>query len=118
LTAQFDPELMELLAERQVPIEICVTSNLRTASCRSILEHPVRRYFDQGLMVTLNSDDPALFGSNLLGEYALAHQAFDFTEEHLRELAANSFEASFLPPVTKVSWLRSVATFEASSSLS
>jgi adenosine deaminase/aminodeoxyfutalosine deaminase len=66
-------------------------------------------------MITLNSDDPALFGSNLIGEYALAHDAFDFTEEHLREVAANSFEASFLPPVTKVAWLRRVATFEATS---
>ena len=117
LTAQFDNELMELLAERQVPIEINITSNLKTASCRTLLDHPVRRYFDQGLMITLNSDDPALFGSNLLGEYTLAHEAFDFTQEHLRELAANSFEASFLPPETKVSWLRHLATFEVSSNL-
>ena len=113
LTAQYDPELIELLAERQVPIEICVTSNLRTASCQALLEHPVRRYFDQGLMITLNSDDPALFGSNLMGEYTLAHDVFDFTEEHLRELAANSFEASFLPPEQKVAWLRRIASFEA-----
>jgi adenosine deaminase/aminodeoxyfutalosine deaminase len=115
LSAQDDPELIELLAERQVPVEINITSNLRTASCPSLAAHPVRRYFDQGLMITLNSDDPALFGSNLIGEYALAHDAFDFTEEHLREVAANSFEASFLPPVTKVAWLRRVATFEATS---
>ena len=116
LTAQYDNELMELLAERQVPIEICVTSNLRTASCRVLEEHPVRRYFDQGLMITLNSDDPALFGSDLLGEFTLAHDQFEFTQEHLRELAANSFEASFLPPEQKVAWLRRIATFEASTS--
>ena len=118
LTAQFDNELMELLAERQVPLEICITSNLRTASCRSLENHPVRRYFDQGLMITLNSDDPALFGSSLLGEYNLAHDHFDFTEEHLRELAANSFEASFLPPEEKVAWLRRIATFELRTALS
>ena len=115
LTAQYDNELVEVLAERQVPIEINITSNLRTACCRSIEEHPVRRYFDQGLMITLNSDDPALFGSNLLGEYTVAHDQFEFTQEHLRELAANSFEASFLPPEQKVAWLRRIATFEASS---
>ncbi len=116
LTAQYDNELVELLAERQVPIEINITSNLRTASCRALEEHPVRRYFDQGLMVTLNSDDPALFGSNLLGEYQLAHDQFDFTQEHLREIAANSFEASFLPPEQKVAWLRRLATFEGGAS--
>ena len=52
---------MEELAERQVPIEICVTSNLRTGCCAALAQHPVRRYFDQGLMLTLNSDDPAMF---------------------------------------------------------
>ena len=111
-TAQFDTELMELLAQRQVPIEICMTSNVRTASCRSMDVHPVRRYFDAGLMITLNSDDPALFGSDLEGEYTLAHEAFEFTREHLRELAANSIEASFLAPETKVSWLQRIAAYD------
>jgi adenosine deaminase/aminodeoxyfutalosine deaminase len=111
-TAQFDTELMELLAERQVPVEICMTSNVKTASCRSIDLHPVRRYFDAGIMVTLNSDDPALFGSDLEGEYTVAHETFEFSREHLRELAANSIEASFLPPETKVSWLQRIAAYE------
>ncbi len=113
LTAQFDAELMDVLAERQVPLEICMTSNVRTASCRSIDVHPVRRYFDAGLMITLNSDDPTLFGSDLEGEYRLAHEQFEFTREHLRELAANSMEASFLPPEAKVKWLQRIAVFEA-----
>jgi aminodeoxyfutalosine deaminase len=115
LTAQFDAELMEVLAQRQVPIEICMTSNVRTASCRSMELHPVRRYFDAGLMITLNSDDPALFGSDLEGEYTVAHETFEFTREHLRELAANSIEASFLPPEARVAWLKRIATFEAES---
>jgi adenosine deaminase/aminodeoxyfutalosine deaminase len=97
---------MDLLAERQVPLEICVTSNLRTGCCTHLDDHPLRRYFDSGLMVTLNSDDPALFASDLDQEYALARDRFAFTEEHLRELAANSIEASFLPPERKVSLLR------------
>ena len=112
LTAQFDAELMEVLAERQVPVEICITSNVRTASCTGFEQHPVKRYFDAGLMVTLNSDDPALFGSDLEHEYTLAHEQFEFTREHLRELAANSFEASFLPPEAKVRWLQKVAAFD------
>ncbi|HTZ56596.1 MAG TPA: adenosine deaminase [Acidobacteriaceae bacterium] len=108
LSAQLDRDLMEVLAERQVPLEICVTSNLRTGCCPSLQEHPVRRYFDAGLMVTLNSDDPALFLSDLQNEYRLAHEAFGFTEEHLRELAANSIEASFLPPARKVALLHQI----------
>ncbi len=106
LSAVEDTELMHVLAERQVPLEICVTSNLRTASCPSLNEHPVRSYFDAGLMITLNSDDPSLFGSDLEGEYRLAARHFEFTREQLRELAANSIEASFLSPERKVRLLR------------
>jgi aminodeoxyfutalosine deaminase len=108
LSAQLDPDLMEVLAERQVPLEICVTSNVRTGCCPTLEEHPVRRYFDAGLMVTLNSDDPAMFESDLQDEYRVAHDAFGFTAEHLRELAANSIEASFLPAVRKVALLHQI----------
>jgi adenosine deaminase/aminodeoxyfutalosine deaminase len=108
LSAQLDPDLMEVLAERQIPLEICVTSNVRTGCCPSLEEHPVRRYFDAGLMVTLNSDDPAMFESDLQDEYRVAHDAFGFTAEHLRELAANSIEASFLPAVRKVALLHQI----------
>ena len=105
LKAYQDPELIEELATRQVPIEICITSNLRTGCCHSLAEHPVRNYFDQGLMITLNSDDPAMFQTSLTDEYQLAQTAFAFTDEHLRELARNSFEASFLPPEKKLQFL-------------
>jgi adenosine deaminase/aminodeoxyfutalosine deaminase len=105
LTAWHDPELVEELSRRQIPLEICMTSNLRTRVCSAIAEHPVRRYFDQGIMVTLNSDDPAMFGTTLAGEYQLAQDAFGFTDEHLRELARNSFEASFLPAEKKLQFL-------------
>jgi aminodeoxyfutalosine deaminase len=108
LSAQLDADLMEVLAERQVPLEICVTSNLRTGCCPRLEEHPVRRYFDAGLMITLNSDDPAMFLSDLQDEYKLAQEAFGFTEEHLRELAANSIEASFLPAPRKVALLHQI----------
>jgi aminodeoxyfutalosine deaminase len=105
LTAAQDPELMEELAQRQVPIEICLTSNLRTGCCPDLAQHPVRRYFDEGLMLTLNSDDPAMFRTSLVAEYALVQEAFGFTDEHLREMARNSFEASFLPPEKKIAFL-------------
>jgi aminodeoxyfutalosine deaminase len=106
LSAIEDPELMEVLAERQIPVEICISSNLRTGCCTPLSLHPVRSYFDAGLMITLNSDDPAMFESDLEAEYVLAQREFGFTAEHLRELAANSFEASFLPPEEKVKYLQ------------
>jgi len=105
LTAWQDPELVEELATRQIPMEICITSNLRTGGCPDLADHPVRRYFDQGLMVTLNSDDPAMFRTSLAQEYQLARESFGFTDEHLRELARNSFEASFLPAEKKLNFL-------------
>jgi len=111
LAAQHDAELMQVLAERQVPIELNVTSNIRTGCCASFEEHPLRAYFDQGLMVTLNSDDPPMFGSDLLSEYILAHERYGFTLDQLRELAANAVEASFLPPTQKLALLRRVEQY-------
>jgi adenosine deaminase/aminodeoxyfutalosine deaminase len=111
LAAQHDEELLHVLAERQVPIEINVTSNIRTGCCATFDEHPLRGYFDSGLMVTLNSDDPPMFGSNLLSEYILAHERYGFTLEQLRELAANAVEASFLPPTRKLALLARVEQY-------
>ena len=111
LAAQHDAELLEILAERQIPLEINITSNLRTGSCAALDEHPVKGYFDSGLMVTLNSDDPPMFGSNLLEEYILAYETYGFTLDQMRELAANSIEASFLPPDRKLKLLRQVELY-------
>jgi aminodeoxyfutalosine deaminase len=106
LHAASDAELVAVLVERQVPLEICVTSNLRTQACPSLQEHPLKSYFEQGCMVTLNTDDPTMFATSLTREFELAHNEFGFTREHLRELARNSFEASFLPPQRKLEFLR------------
>jgi adenosine deaminase/aminodeoxyfutalosine deaminase len=108
LAAAQDPELMEVMAEKQVPVELSISSNLRTGACPSLAEHPVRKFFDQGLMVTLNTDDPAMFQTSLNKEYELAQQEFGFTDEHLRELARNSFEASFLPVEKKLRFLQKI----------
>jgi len=105
LTAFHDPDLVEELAQRQVPVEICLTSNLRTGLCPNLSDHPAKTYFDHGVMITLNSDDPAMFGTTLAREYQIAQQVFAFTDEHLRELARNSFEASFLPAEKKLEFL-------------
>src|SRR5437588_5866434 len=85
--------------------------NLRTQCCRSLAEHPVKKYFDAGLMVTLSTDDPAMFGTSLVKEYELLRREFGFTDEQLRELARNSFEASFLPAEKKLALLKQVDSY-------
>jgi adenosine deaminase/aminodeoxyfutalosine deaminase len=111
LSAQEDADLIEVLAERQIPLELNVTSNYRTGCCPALADHPVRRYFEEGLMVTLNSDDPPFFGANLLDEYLLAHRTFEFPLDQLREIAANSIEASFLQPERKLALLGEVERY-------
>jgi aminodeoxyfutalosine deaminase len=105
LNAWHDRELLERLRRQQVPLELCPTSNLRTGCCKAVEQHPLRQYFDQGLLVTLNSDDPAMFQTSLAREYALAQEAFGFTDDELRTLARNSFRASFLPDEEKLRYL-------------
>ncbi|HEY5330849.1 MAG TPA: adenosine deaminase [Acidobacteriaceae bacterium] len=111
LTAAQDPDLIAVLAERQIPLELNITSNLRTGCCASLFDHPARHYFEEGLMITLNSDDPPFFGANLLDEYLLVHREFELSLDQMRELAANSFEASFLPPERKLALLAEVESY-------
>jgi aminodeoxyfutalosine deaminase len=105
LSAISDPDLIQELKVRSTGLELNPTSNVRTGVCPSFAKHPLRRYFDAGLLVTLNSDDPAFFGSDLANEYLLAHTEQGFSRNELRQLAANSIRASFLPEFTKNSWL-------------
>jgi adenosine deaminase/aminodeoxyfutalosine deaminase len=105
LSAVRDFYLMEELKERRIPLELNPTSNVRTGVCTSLADHPLRKYFRAGLLVTLNSDDPAFFGSDLANEYLLAHTEHGFTRDELRQLAANSIEASFLPTPAKIDLL-------------
>ena len=107
-----DESLVRNLKDRQIPLEMNPTSNLRTGVCAAWAAHPLRRCFDLGLLVTLNSDDPAFFGSDLENEYFLAHTALGFSREQLRGLAANSFRASFLPETEKSAWLSRIETIQ------
>jgi aminodeoxyfutalosine deaminase len=108
LSAFADPALVRHLRTQSVGVELNPTSNLRTGVCESFVAHPLRSYFDAGLLVTLNSDDPAFFGSDVANEYLLAHTEQGFSRDELRVLAANSFHASFLPDVTRRSWLAQI----------
>jgi adenosine deaminase/aminodeoxyfutalosine deaminase len=90
-----DPELVRYLAEHQVPVEVCISSNVLTGCCTSLEQHPVRKLFDAGVLVTLNTDDPEMFHTTLNREYQIAQQIFGFTNDELRQLSDNSFLASF-----------------------
>ena len=95
IAAARDPALMRLLRERDVPLEICITSNVRTGAVASLEEHPLRTLFDAGVPIVLNTDDPALFDCTLDSEYALAASRFGFTTAELSSLAANSLRYGF-----------------------
>ena len=95
IAAAGDPALMRHLRDRDIPLEICITSNLVTGVVQRIEDHPVRRLFDAGVPIVLNSDDPAMFRCSLTGEYRLAAEQFAFTEDELRRLAGNGFRYAF-----------------------
>ncbi|KAK5722222.1 hypothetical protein LTR17_014325 [Elasticomyces elasticus] len=94
--AQYDEALMNELKVRHTALELNVTSNLCTNVCPEIGQHPIRKYFDRGLVCTINSDDPAMFGSNLISEYLLVHRNFNFSLADMKVFAENSFQHSFL----------------------
>src|SRR5580765_5638445 len=95
IAAVADPALMRHLRDREIPLEICITSNLVTGVVKRIEDHPVRRLFDAGVPIVLNSDDPAMFRCSLTGEYRLAAEQYGFTEAELRQLAENAFRYAF-----------------------
>jgi adenosine deaminase/aminodeoxyfutalosine deaminase len=95
IAAARDPELMRHLRDHDVPLEICLTSNLVTGVVKRMEEHPIRLLYDAGVPIVLNSDDPGMFGCTLTDEYRLAARHFGFTETELRGIAENGFRYSF-----------------------
>ena len=92
-----DPELQAYVRDRQILIEINITSNLQTRVVREAREHPVRGYFDAGLAVTLCTDSWLMSGVRLTDEYWLAHQQLGFTREEIDRMILNAFAGAFLP---------------------
>ena len=93
-----DEHLLDVLAETRLPLEMCPLSNVRTGVVPSIDEHPVRRYFERGLCVTVNSDDPKMFGNSLAEEYRLLESRLGFSRDDIRTLILQAIAASWLPP--------------------
>ncbi|HEX7744346.1 MAG TPA: adenosine deaminase [Micromonosporaceae bacterium] len=96
ISAVRDPLLLEYLAERQIGVEVCPTSNLRTRAVPSLAEHPLPAMVEAGLLVTVNSDDPPMFGTTLNNEYAVAAELLGCGRDDLVALAKNAVTASFL----------------------
>ncbi|MCZ7416249.1 MULTISPECIES: adenosine deaminase [unclassified Streptomyces] len=100
-SAPRDPRLLEHLAERRIPLEVCPTSNIATRAVENLAEHPVREMVAAGALVTINSDDPPMFGTDLNTEYGIAARLLDLDEAGLAGLAKNAVEASFLETPAK-----------------
>jgi aminodeoxyfutalosine deaminase len=96
-----DPDLVAYLREHQIPLEVCPTSNVRTRQVPDLAAHPLPRLLEEGLYVTLNSDDPPMFGTTLNGEYLAVASTFNLGPRELADLAVNAVNASFLSPAEK-----------------
>ncbi|MGW0435534.1 adenosine deaminase [Micromonospora sp. NPDC003197] len=91
-----DPRLLEHLAQQRIPLEVCPTSNVRTRAVPTIEEHPLRTMVDAGVLVTINSDDPPMFGTTLNDEYAVAARLLGYGPAGVAGLARDAVSASFL----------------------
>ncbi|GAA1190452.1 adenosine deaminase [Streptomyces rhizosphaericus] len=91
-----DPKLLAHLAEHRIPLEVCPTSNIATRAVATLGEHPLKRMVEAGVFVTINSDDPPMFGTDLNTEYQVAAQLLDLDAAGVAALAKNAVEASFL----------------------
>lgn len=100
-SATRDPKLLAHLAEHRIPLEVCPTSNLATRAVADLEQHPVREMVSAGVLVTINSDDPPMFGTDLNTEYGVAARLLDLDAPGVAALAKNAVEASFMDAAGK-----------------
>ncbi|UCD96626.1 MAG: adenosine deaminase [Candidatus Bathyarchaeota archaeon] len=96
VTAVQDLELVEFLRKKGITIEACPTSNLRTGVVSSLRDHPIRALVDNGVRVTVNSDDPSMFNTDMNHEYLQLHRYLDFSIRDLIQLTRNALDSSFM----------------------
>ncbi|MFI5984859.1 adenosine deaminase [Streptomyces sp. NPDC051555] len=106
-----DPELLAHLAEHRIALEVCPTSNIATRAVADLDAHPIKEMVAAGVLVTINSDDPPMFGSDLNNEYAVAARLLELDERGLAQLAKNAVEASFLDPAGKAKLTAEIDTY-------
>lgn len=107
-----DERLLKYLAEKKIPLEVCPLSNVRTGVVKSIDSHPVRKFFERGLVVTISTDDPKMFGNSLAGEYQLLVNRLGFSHDEVRGLIIQSIQASWLPSGKKSQMIDAFRTDE------
>lgn len=100
-----DPALVEYLAEHNIPLEICPTSNIRTGIIQSYQKHPIKKLLEAGVLVTINTDDPTFFETTLMNEYIICTDQMGLSPEQLYEVMQNGFTCAFLPPDDKRKYL-------------
>ncbi|WP_320772800.1 adenosine deaminase [Streptomyces sp. CRN 30] len=106
-----DPRLLAHLAEHRIPLEVCPTSNIATRAVATLDEHPIKEFARAGVLVTVNSDDPPMFGTDLNNEYGVAARLLDLDEQGVAALARNAVEASFLDPAGKARILDEIDSY-------
>ncbi len=106
-----DPALVEYLGEHRIPLEVSPTSNIATRAVASYDEHPLRAMVDAGLVVTINSDDPPMFGTDLTNEYAVAARLLDLDEAGVGELAKTAVQVSFAEDSVKSGLVAEIDTY-------
>lgn len=95
--AEEDPAVVDLLAERGVTLEVCLLSNVATRVIDDVADHPVRRYWERGLTITINTDDPGMFHNTMVDEYLALHEVFGFERHEMRQLVLNALDAAWRP---------------------
>jgi adenosine deaminase len=95
--AEEDESLLDYLAEHRIPLEMCPISNVRTGVVHSLEAHPVKRYFERGMAVTINTDDPKMFGNSLAEEFLLLEEKLGFSRDEIRALILEGIQAAWLP---------------------
>ncbi len=96
-----DPALLAHLAEQQIPLEVCPSSNIATRAVATLDEHPLSAFRDAGVVVTINSDDPPMFGTSLNKEYEIAADLLALDEAGLADLARTAVRVSYAPADVK-----------------
>jgi aminodeoxyfutalosine deaminase len=113
IAAAQDPRLMAHLAERQIPLEVCPTSNVRTRAVAALDEHPLATLVAAGVPVSINSDDPPMFGTTLAAEYATAARLLGLDEQGVAGLARAAVTQSFREPAGKTGLLAEIDAYAA-----
>ncbi|WP_168395104.1 MULTISPECIES: adenosine deaminase [Acinetobacter] len=103
-----DPALMQRLIQDEMPLTVCPLSNLKLCVVQDMRQHNIRRLLQQGVKVTVNSDDPSYFGGYMNDNFIAITEALDLMADELKQLAINSFEASFLPAAQKQAWIEKI----------